>query len=173
MREIHLVEHSPQWSKDFIKESSRLKDIIADNLVTAFHIGSTAIVGLRAKPVIDILLVVRSLTDVDQHNLTLQDLGYVAKGEYGIQGRRFFLKGGVVRTHHLHLFEMGNSEIERHKLFVEFLNAHPDRATQYEMLKIKLASKYKLEPDKYTEGKSAFIQAIDVEALAWKKRMAI
>ncbi len=95
-------------------------------------------------------------------------LGYEAKGEYGIKGRRFFQKGENERTHHIHIFESGNPEVERHRLFVEFMNSHPNRAAEYEKLKMKLSSKYKEEPEKYSQGKSVYIQAIDAEAIEWK-----
>jgi len=168
MRTINLVEHSERWATDFEKEVGSIKDILSENLIAAYHIGSTAISGLRAKPVIDILLEVRFLSEVDKRNKRLEELGYEAKGEYGIEGRRFFQKGGKERTHHIHVFETGNLEIERHKLFVEFMNAHPGRVAEYEKLKIELASKYKQEPDKYSEGKAVFIKDIDVEATGWK-----
>lgn len=168
MRIISLVEHSENWSTDFEKEARSIKSILSENLVASYHIGSTAISGLKAKPVIDILLEVRSLSEVDRHNGKLEGFGYEAKGEYGIEGRRFFQKGESERTHHVHVFETGNPEIERHKLFVEFMNTHPRRVAEYEILKTKLESKYKQEPDKYSEGKSTFIKAIDAEAVKWK-----
>jgi GrpB-like predicted nucleotidyltransferase (UPF0157 family) len=168
MRAISLVEHRERWSTDFEKEADSIKVILSDNLLAAYHIGSTAISGLRAKPVIDVLLEVRSLCELDKRNTELEELGYEAKGEYGIEGRRFFQKGGKERTHHVHAFKTGNHEIERHKLFVEFMKAHPHRAAEYEKLKMELESKYKEEPDKYSEGKAAFIKVIDVEASEWK-----
>jgi GrpB-like predicted nucleotidyltransferase (UPF0157 family) len=168
MRTINLVEHSEKWPTDFEKEVNSIKDILSENLIAAYHIGSTAISGLRAKPVIDILLEVRSLSEVDKRNKRLEEIGYEAKGENGIYGRRFFQKGGKERTHHIHVFETGSQEIQRHKLFVEFMNAHPDRVAAYEKLKIELAGKYKQEPDKYSEGKAAFIKDIDAEAAVWK-----
>ena len=168
MRTINLVEHSEWWATDFEKEIGSINDILSENLIAAYHIGSTAISKLRSKPVIDILLEVRLLSEVGKRNKRLEELGYDAKGEYGIEGRRFFQKGVNERTHHIHVFETGNLEIERHKLFVEFMNSHPGRVAEYENLKIELASKYKQEPDKYSEGKATFIKAIDAEATLWK-----
>lgn len=168
MRVITLVEYKDTWSTEFAKEADNIKNVLSENLMAAYHIGSTAILGLQAKPVIDILLEVRSLSEVDNQNSELENLGYGAKGEYGIEGRRFFQKGGDERTHHVHIYETGNPEIERHKLFVEFMISHPNRAAAYEKLKIELVSKYREEPDKYSEGKSVFIKTIDAEAVEWK-----
>ncbi len=117
MRIIELEEHNEKWSKVFDNEVGVIKAILKENIVAASHIGSTAILGIRAKPVIDILLEARSLNEVDKHNKVLEELGYEAKGEYGIKGRRFFQKGKNERTHHLHIFESGNPEIERHRLY--------------------------------------------------------
>ncbi len=96
----------------------------------AYHIGSTAIPEIQSKPVIDILLEVLSLRELDKHTIKLEELGYEAKGDYGIEGRRFFQKGCHVRTHHIHAFETGNPEIKRHALFVAFMNAHPRRLSE-------------------------------------------
>jgi len=168
MRTIKLVEYREEWRTDYEKEADSIKSVFSENLMGAYHIGSTAIYGLKAKPVIDILLEVRSLSEIDKHNRVPEELGYEAKGEYGIEGRRFYQKGGKERTHHIHIFQTGNSEIKRHRNFVEFMNAHPGSATEYEILKVELESKYKKDPNKYSEGKSEFIKNIDAEAAKWK-----
>lgn len=168
MRTIKLVAYSHKWTAEFEQEVTRIKNILSSNLMKAYHIGSTAISGIQAKPVIDILLEVLSLHELDKHTIKLEELGYEAKGDYGIEGRRFFQKGCHVRTHHIHAFETGNPEINRHTLFVAFMNAHPSRVTAYEKLKIELACQYKEEPDQYTQGKSAFIKSIDSDAIEWK-----
>lgn len=171
MRTINLVEHSERWAVDFEKEVGCISTILAVNLIAAYHIGSTAIFGLRAKPVIDILLEVHALSELDNCTARFEKIGYEVKGEYGIEGRRFFQKGGEERTHHIHVFETGNLEIERHRVFVEFMNAHPGRAADYEKLKIELTSQHKQAPDQYSEGKATFITTIDAEASEWKGRL--
>jgi len=169
MRIIKLEEYDQRWPKYFEKEVDAIKILISENLLSAHHIGSTAILGMKAKPVIDIMLVVKSLSRIDKINQKFVALGYEVKGEYGIQGRRFFQKGKNKRTHHIHIFEQGNSEIERHILFVDFMNAHPNWVAEYEHLKIALSNRYKNEPQKYSQGKADFLQAIDLEAVKWKK----
>jgi GrpB-like predicted nucleotidyltransferase (UPF0157 family) len=171
MRIIELETHNQNWSRDFEKESAIFKDILSENLVTAYHIGSTAIMGIKAKPVIDILLEVKSIYEIDKHKQEIEGLGYEAKGEYGIKARRFFQKGQNERTHHIHIFESGNPEIGRHLLFIEFMNSHPNRAAEYENLKMESSSQYKEDPEKYSQSKSIFIQNIDIEASAWKAQL--
>ena len=169
MRTIKLESHNLNWSTLYENEVAIISAILSSNLISASHIGSTAISGIRAKPVIDILLEVCSLSEVDKCNKEFEKYGYESKGEFGIKGRRFFQKGGNNRTHHIHAFESGNPEIERHKLFVEFMNTHPEEAFKYEQLKIELANTFMHDPDKYSEGKSKFMQAIDCKAYQWKR----
>ena len=170
MRTIILEQHNSDWSNSFQREIALIKPVFLENYAAAYHIGSTAIPSICAKPVIDILIAVRSIDRIDKYPPQLEKALYRAKGEYGLKGRRFFQKGNEVITHHLHIFESGHSEIERHRLFVEFMKVHPDKAADYERLKIKLARKYKNQPDQYSQSKSTFIHAIDLEASAWKKQ---
>lgn len=137
-------------------------------MVAIEHIGSTAIPGIKAKPIIDILLVVRDIERVDAKNNAMQNLGYEALGEYGIPGRRYFRKRkGEEDTHHVHTFQEGNPEVQRHVLFRDYLRAHADEAQAYTRLKERLAEQFQHDIDVYTEGKSGFIQRID--QLAKKK----
>lgn len=168
MRTIELVEFSEKWNDEYRIQLNAIKAILSHEIIKSYHIGSTAIQGLAAKPIIDILLVVKSLSKIDNYNNKLLQLGYESKGEYGEVGRRFFQKGGNNRTHHIHMFEAGNSEIQRHVLFVEYMNSHPEKALEYETLKRSLAVKYKSDPVNYSEGKSVFIKSIGREALDWK-----
>lgn len=171
MRTINLERHNDDWSVSLKTETAVIKGILSDNFKAAYHIGSTAIKAIMAKPVIDILLEVRSIEEIDKLNKEFEKWGYEAKGEYGIKGRRFFQKGGDKRTHHIHAFESGSPEIERHNLFVEFMNAHPIEAARYEKLKIELAKKFKDDPNGYAEGKSSFIKHIDKKAIQWKQSL--
>jgi len=73
-----------------------------------------------------------------------------------------------LRTHHVHVFESGNREIERHKLFVEYMNSHPNKAREYLRLKEMLCFQFSEDPKSYTNGKSYFIKSVDSEAHSWK-----
>ena len=151
------------------EESKKIKNVFSDIIIDIHHIGSTAIPGIKAKPVIDILVEVKDIEGVDQYNHKMKELGYEAMGEYGIPKRRFFRKGGNNRTHHIHIFQTGNEEIERHINFKEYLIAHPDKAREYSKLKEKLADKYAHDVENYTNSKSNFIKEIDRKAKLWKK----
>ncbi|MCF6325172.1 MAG: GrpB family protein [Gammaproteobacteria bacterium] len=168
MRTIELEKYNDCWSGEFQREVELIKAALSGNLIRACHIGSTAIKGCCAKPVIDIILEVVSLGEIDQTSHLFEVLGYEVKGEFGIARRRFFQKGGDSRTHHLHIFESGDLEIERHLLVVEFMNAHPDKMAEYSALKIRLSQKYREFPEKYAAGKVLFINRIERAATAWK-----
>jgi GrpB-like predicted nucleotidyltransferase (UPF0157 family) len=106
--------------------------------------------------------------EVDKQNKKLTAIDYVTKGEFGIIGRRYFHKERNSSGYHIHAFESGNPEIDRHVLFVEFMNAHPLEANKYESLKLNLAVKFRDEPDRYSDGKTKFIRNIDKKAYQWK-----
>ena len=127
-----------------------------------YHIGSTSVPGLLAKPTIDILIEATDLARVDDLNPIMTDQGYEARGENGIVGRRYFVQAnnGIHRVH-LHVFQAGNPEISRHLAFRDFLRKYPEIADAYADLKEELAVRYVLEPDAYTDAKEGFIREID------------
>lgn len=168
-RRIELTSFNPEWRPKFEEEARELKKIFTHNL-GIHHIGSTAVYGIKAKPVIDILIVVEDIRKVKSYTGKMEKLGYSHKGENGIAGRRYFEKGSspAVHTHHVHVFEDGDREIARHLQFRDYLNAHPEEAEAYSALKEKLARKYRTDPAGYTEAKSDFISDIDKKAKRWK-----
>ena len=168
-RRVGIVSYNPNWKEIYKEESKKIKNVLSDIIVDIHHIGSTAIPGIKAKPVIDILVEVKDIEAVDRYNNKMEELGYEVMGEYGIPKRRFFRKGGNKRTHHIHIFQVGNEEIERHINFKEYLIAHPDKAREYSKLKEKLTNKYTYDVENYTNGKSDFIKEIDRKAKLWGK----
>ena len=163
-RRVGVVSYNPNWKNMYKEESEKIKNILNDIIIDIHHIGSTAIPEIKAKPVIDILVEVKDIEGVDQYNHKMKELGYKAMGEYGIPKRRFFRKGESNRTHHIHIFQTGNEEIERHINFKEYLIAHPDKAREYSKLKEELVNKYTYDVENYTNGKSDFIKEIDRKA---------
>jgi len=161
MDSIELVAYNPQWKLDFDTEKKWWQSILSSNLVACHHIGSTAIEGILAKPVIDILIEVHSLVLLDKLNFTIENYGYEVKGEYGITGRRYFQKfENGKRKFHVHCYVVGDKEVQRHIKFRNKLNSQPNLALEYNSLKIKLAEQYKNDRIAYTKGKSEFINRI-------------
>ncbi|MFT3746224.1 MAG: GrpB family protein [Pyrinomonadaceae bacterium] len=160
-----VVPHDPNWTSIFLTESEKLKPAFGNCLLAIHHIGSTAIAGIYAKPVIDMLAVVERIEIVDPCDEAIAGLGYEIKGEFGIPGRRYFRKDiGGVRTFQLHTFEKGSPQIDRHLAFRDYLNSHPEEAAAYSELKRNLILKHDGDPEKYMDGKDGFIREIDRKA---------
>ena len=162
MDEVIVTEYNPHWPEMFAAEAVHLRAALAESAVAVEHVGSTAVPGLAAKPVIDILVGVRAFAGAAQAALVLAALGYECRGENGIPGRLFFRKGLVQyrRTHHLHMVEMGHEQWVSLLSFRDALRADPDRARQYADLKGELAARFAGSRKAYTEGKTAFIEAV-------------
>lgn len=161
MKTIELSDYHSEWPILFTKEANDIKAILQENCLEIHHIGSTAIPTICAKPIIDILPVVKDISLVDSLNDKFEALGYVCMGEYGISGRRFYWKSKLKRTHHIHLFEQGSAEILRHIAFKEFLLAHADYAQAYSLIKQGLAEVFSHDIENYVNGKSSFVQMIE------------
>jgi GrpB-like predicted nucleotidyltransferase (UPF0157 family) len=166
---ITLVPPSALWRERFAQESQRLAEVLAGLPYELHHIGSTAIEGIYAKPILDLLLEVESLHALDAREPALVRLGYEAKGEFGIPGRRYFRKDSPAgtRTHHLHSFERGSEAALRHLAFRDYLNAHPAAAQAYCALKRELARRHAHDARAYVAGKDAFVAHHVALALEW------
>ena len=167
MRHIVVVPYDPGWVKAYEAEAARLAAIFGPELISIHHIGSTSVPGLAAKPIIDIMPVVRDITRVDMFNPAMIELGYEPRGEFGIPGRRYFSKGDDRhRTHHVHTFAQDSPEVARHLDFRDFLSAQPEAARQYAGLKLALARQFPHDIDGYRAGKDGFIKEIIRQAQA-------
>lgn len=171
-RRVEVVAHRTEWRKAYQEEVARLKDVWGSILLDAHHIGSTAIPGIKAKPILDILLVVTDLDESDMaaYNSGMQALGYHVLGEFGISGRRFFVKTNEKheRTHHVHVFPNGHPDIERHLVFRDYLLAHPEQAEKYSRLKEELARNHPEDIEAYMRGKRGFIEEVERKAMEWR-----
>lgn len=174
MRKTNIVPWSEEWARVFEKEAKVLNNIFQDNVIDIHHIGSTSIKTIGyAKPIIDILMVVHDISSVDHLNPSMLELGYEAKGENGIPGRRFFQKGGDHRTHHVHVFQEGDKQINFHLDFKKYLLQHPDQAAKYKQKKLELATKYPHEHHRYQEGKQDLVSELAELAKQWAEEIRI
>lgn len=170
-RKVEVVPYRTDWPKQFEAEANELRHIFGNQMVAIFHFGSTAIPGVSAKPIIDILLTVRNIEAVDPLNALLISFGYTPVGEYGIPGRRFFYKGSYeVRTHHLHVYQFDNPHILRHLAFRDYMRENPLSARQYAVLKEQLAHQFPEDMESYIAGKNAFVKEQEQNALEWWRR---
>jgi len=154
---VELSDHDPKWRDLFLEERTSLGRALGRLAMSIEHIGSTAVPGLRAKPVIDILVTVERirLEDVEKR---LEGIGYVHV-PIGDPERLFFRKG-MPRTHHVHVVRHGGKEHRKHVLFRDRLIAHPDEAAEYERLKERLAMRFREDRQAYSDGKDELIAMI-------------
>ncbi len=160
---IEVVSYDPHWPALFVEAGREISAAIGKYITNIEHIGSTAVPGLAAKPVIDILVCVRSLQDAPKFLPPLAPLGYtyIPQHEDIFPERRYLHR--IVdgkHTHHLHIVEPGSEFYRVQILFRDYLRSHPRAATEYAALKYNLAEKYREDREAYTDGKSAFIQNI-------------
>ena len=165
---VVVTEYNEDWKQKFSEEAQKIKDIFGDELIDIHHIGSTSVPGLKAKPIIDIMPVVKDIEKVDSFNDRMEDIGYECMGELGMKGRRYFRKGGDNRTHQVHVFQRDNKEdIDRHLAVRDYLRTHPDYANRYGDLKESLATQFPKNIEAYMDGKDAFVKELEKYALQW------
>jgi GrpB-like predicted nucleotidyltransferase (UPF0157 family) len=157
--EVALVPYDPDWADQFEAEKHAIQAALGDRAVAIHHIGSTAIPGLAAKPVIDILIVVQQLADFADCIAPLQKLGY-AFIDYPQNVDRKFFRKGQPRTHHLHIVAEDNAELRDHLIFRDALRADAALREQYAALKYDLANRFKTDRAQYSDSKTQFVRRV-------------
>lgn len=163
---VRLVPHDPDWATLFAAEATRIHAALGPALPLALeHTGSTAVTGLVAKPVLDLLGGYPSDAQVEPYVAALGRVGYAHRGEQGIPGREFFRRGEP-RAYHLHLVVQHGPFWREHLAFRDALRTQTAVRAAYAALKVDLAQRFPRDRAAYIEGKSAFIRQVVAEALA-------
>jgi len=171
---VVLVDFDPKWPEEFEREKGFLTSVFGGIDVQVEHIGSTAVTGLSAKPVIDILLGVGFLQEVEIRIDAICELGYqyVPEFEDVIPDRLYFRKPAEgKRTHHLHAVEYGGRFWDDHLLFRDYLRTHPEKVLEYDAIKRSLATKFTFDREAYVHAKAPFIAEMLRKAERWKNRV--
>lgn len=159
---VKLSKHRKEWARLFEKEKKLLLKTFGDRIIAIEHIGSTAIPGVPAKPIIDMIVAVPSLNNAITKRFVapLQKLGYTYMHKFS--DRHFFAKGPEVkRTHHLNLVKVNSlTGWADHNFFRDYLRRSKSARNKYAALKIKLAKQFSEDRASYTKGKEKFIQKI-------------
>lgn len=166
-RRVELVDHLPAWAARAREEGLRVREALGLAAVTVHHVGSTAIPGIRAKPVLDLLPVATSLEMLDAAAPHFTALGYQWRGEFGIPGRRYCTLDDPAtgrRRVQLHCFAVGDPEIDRMLLFRDYLRLHPEEARAYEAEKERCRLLHPDDTMAYAEAKTAWIRACEARA---------
>ncbi|MFL1673323.1 GrpB family protein [Paenibacillus dendritiformis] len=164
---VMVTEYNEKWDHMFREEAQKIEEIFADELLDIHHIGSTSVPGLKAKPIIDMMPVVKDIEKMDSYNEKMEGLGYECMGEFGMTGRRYFRKGGDNRTHQVHVFQADNKEdIQRHLAVRDYLRTHPEAVKQYGDLKEKLANQFPKDIEAYMDGKRCVCERTGKKSIA-------
>lgn len=167
LHSVVIAPYDPLWARRAAEEAAVLAQALGDNFVRVEHFGSTAVEGLAAKPILDLMPLVRSLDLLDPQRHAIEAIGFAWHGEFGIEGRRYGTKTDAKGTRevNLHCFQSDSPQIERHLVFRDYLRLHPSVARDYETEKRRVAA---LQPDDsraYNDGKWAWVARVEAEAL--------
>ena len=167
MDEVEIADDDPRWPGLFAAEAEQLRPAFGSSLVALEHIGSTAVPGLAAKPIVDVQAVVRSLSDMDSVTPKLADLGW-QQGTFlpDPDRRRYFKKydAAGARLYQLHIYEPDHPVGAAHLLFRDYLRAHEGEARRYEALKRELAVPFRHDRLGYNDAKTEYIEAVVTKA---------
>ncbi|GFN33983.1 GrpB family protein [Paenibacillus xylaniclasticus] len=167
---VTIVEYDEAWAMEYQQEARKVMELLGNKAMDIEHIGSTSVLGLGAKPIIDFMLGVHHLSDADEFIEPLATIGYEYVGHKEFPNRRFFRKGEWrAGTHHLHIYKYKSDEWNKHILFRDYLRAHSDVREQYHQLKKSLAERYRYDRAAYTNAKHPFITGVIERAKAERR----
>ena len=167
---VIIVEYDPQWPILYEEEKLRILEAVGHKVLAIEHIGSTAVPGLGAKPIIDIMAGVRKAADAEECLPLLRNIGYTDVTPQPEEPDWHYCLGKGPHTgpytaaYHLHLVKFMSEHWKKHLLFRDFLRTHPELAQQYYELKKKLAAKHGSDRNAYTEAKTPFIESLVAQA---------
>lgn len=160
---VYLVDHDPAWREQFVAQRDTLVRLLQPWLAAEpEHVGSTAVPGLRAKPVVDIAVPVVSLADAAAAVPVLEADGWLFwPDDPNRSYRLWFLRPTpAARTHHLYLMQHDQPELRRVLLFRDALRGDARVRDRYAALKERLAEQHRADREAYTDAKSAFVRSV-------------
>jgi GrpB-like predicted nucleotidyltransferase (UPF0157 family) len=166
---VVVVEYDAQWPAAFEALRSRVAGALGDLAVAIEHIGSTAVPGMAAKPIIDMDVLLKCGSDLPQVIQRLDARGYVHQGDLGIAGREAFASPPDTPAHHLYVCPPESQEYRRHLTLRDYLRGHDAEAAAYSGLKRSLAARFRDDRAAYCEGKREFIERLLQQALALQR----
>lgn len=156
---VVIVEYDPAWPSEFVRLRDRARAVLGDLAIAIEHVGSTAVPGLAAKDLVDMVVVVESDDDVKEAISRLEAIGYQARGNLGVEGREAFWWPEGEKRHHLYVSPTTSAELRAQLAFRDRLRTDPTVAGEYVALKRELAARYRDDRTAYTEAKTGFIEA--------------
>jgi GrpB-like predicted nucleotidyltransferase (UPF0157 family) len=169
---VSVVPYDPAWAQQFLDIKNTIWPLIADFAISIEHVGSTSIVGLAAKPVIDIDIIIPDMTFLENTIQQLATLGYDHRGDLGIEDRHAFRAKQAQVKHNLYVCPQNSIALKNHLSLRDALRANSALRDEYSVLKQELAVKYRDNIDQYVEGKTDFILKILAENGLSSERLA-
>lgn len=164
MRTIVVVDYDSSWPNVFLQLRSTVWSVLEDFALSLEHVGSTSVPGLAAKPIIDMSVVLSSEADVPLAIQRLATLGYVHRGNLGIEGREAFQHPEGLPAHHLYVCPKGSLSLQNQLSVRDYLRSHAEVAQLYSELKKRLACEFPHDIDSYVDGKTDFLLGVLREA---------
>lgn len=162
---VVVLPHDERWAVLFTDAARELRHALGGRIATIHHVGSTAVPGLPAKPILDVLVTVPDLEAARALLPALEGLGYEYRPDEEIPDRHYFRRRrGTARTHHLSLAEPGSHHHRVTIAFRDALRREPALAREYGALKLELARRFRRNREAYIEGKSAFVHRVLCDA---------
>jgi GrpB-like predicted nucleotidyltransferase (UPF0157 family) len=168
---VQIVPYREEWPEIFRTLGSSLRSALGDVAIRIDHVGSTAVPGLSAKPIIDVQISVPALEPPDPYRRPIEHLGFVFRANNPERTKRYFREPVGRRRTHIHVRRSGSWAEQFALLFRDYLRVHPDDAERYERLKRRLADKYRYERQAYTDAKAHFIREIMGRADRWSQEV--
>lgn len=166
---VRLVPHDSAWAARFAVEAELLEATIGTWITGGIHhVGSTAVPGLDAKPIIDIAVGVESLEAARPCIDLLSNIDYLYSPYRGEVMHWFCKPDPARRTHHLHLLPTGSARLKDEIVFRDYLRTHPAKAAEYGQLKRRLAAEHREDREAYTSAKADFVEAVTAAAHLWR-----
>ena len=165
--EVELCEYDPSWPATYAAERERLLTLLPGVSIALEHIGSTAVPGLRAKPIIDILAGVESMATAEAVAEIICQSGYTTSAEFNetLIDRKWFMRwANGHRTHHLHVVVHDSKAWHERLRFRNALRSQPELAVRYAALKSQLAERYATDREAYTDAKAEFVRSVSQDA---------
>lgn len=163
------IPYNPSWPNQFCEEAQILQNIFGNHLLGLHHVGSTAVPGLMAKPIIDMIGEMSDVKLAEEFSAQMERLGYIFKGEFGIPDRAFFTRTTEVAVH-LHLFPKNHFQIKKHLVFRDYLIKYPEAVTAYTEKKKELLTLFPNDRNQYQNGKNELILELTNRALNWSQK---
>jgi GrpB-like predicted nucleotidyltransferase (UPF0157 family) len=168
---VIIENYNDEWPREYEVIHKSIVDRIKASIIRIDHIGSTAVPGLAAKPIIDIQISVSDLTNIEYIKNELLHLGYQFRQDNPDLTKRYFRETQSMRRTHIHIRESGSWSEQFNLLFRDYLRVHEHERNEYAEIKYKLAKEFRENRQLYIEGKSEIVWKIMTKANRWSQEI--